>query len=253
MRGGVRRDLRPTVHADAELRVEQLDADLPVAPTRTLPGGQVVPLDLGLEPGESHVLSLRLGLDRDTRGDPVLPRDGTRVQLSAEVGVAALGGDYAFAALLARGEAWWPLAARHSLGVRAAGGVILGDAPRCDRIHVADVDRLLTPRVLGLTVATAGAPDLFGAGNADVVYGHVGGNLLVEYSFRWFRRARTIYGGDLLVAAGLWGLADADDPRGRGLGAALQLDPVIDAGLRLDTELGVFEFTVANALGRVAR
>ena len=249
-RAGARRDLLPTVHVDGELRVEQIVAALPAAPTRTRPDGSVVPIDLGLEAGTSRVVSLRFGLDRDTRSDPVLPRDGSRLQVTAELGATWLGGSYDFASVMARGERWWPVGARHSVGVRAAGGVILGAAPRFDRIHVADVDRLLTPRVLGMTVATAAAPDLLGTDNADVVYGDVGGNLLVEYSYRWFRRSKAVYGGDLFVAAGLWGLAATDESSGHD---ALPLDAVFDAGLRLDTELGVFEFTIANALGRVSR
>jgi hypothetical protein len=33
----------------------------------------------------------------------------------------------------------------------------------------------------------------------------------------------------------------------------MPVDLVLDAGLRIDTELGIFEFTIANALGRVPR
>ncbi len=255
IRAGARRDVLPTVHVDGELRIEALDAALPTAPTRTLPDGPAVAIELGLRRGSSRVVSLRFSLERDTRSDPVLPRDGSRLQLAAELGATLLGGSYDFTSLLARYERWWPLAPRHSIGVRAAGGVILGQAPRFDRIHVADVDRLLTPRVLGMTVATSAAPDLLGTDNAGVIYGDVGGNLLAEYTYRWFRRSKAVYGGDLFVAAGLWGLAEADElrVRDRGLAAALPIDAVIDAGLRLDTELGVFEFTLANALGRFSR
>ncbi len=254
-RVGARRDVLPTIHLDGELRIEAIDAALPTAPTRTLPDGQAVAIDLGLRQGASRVVSLRFGLERDTRSDPVLPRDGSRLQVAAELGATLLGGSYDFTSLLARYERWWPVAARHAVGVRAAGGVILGQAPRFDRIHVADVDRLLTPRVLGMTVATSAAPDLLGTDNADIVYGDLGGNLLVEYSYRWFRRSKAVYGGDLFIAAGIWGLADSDElrVRDRSLTAALPIDAVFDAGLRLDTELGVFEFTLANALGRVSR
>ncbi len=254
-RVGARRDLQPTLHLDASLRVEQIQATLPTAPTRTLPDGQVVAIDLGVRQGTSRVVSLRVGLDRDTRSDPILPRDGSRLQLEADLGASLIGGDYDFTVLLARYERWWPVAARHTVGVRTAGGVVLGQAPRFDRIHVADVDRLLTPRVLGMTVATAAAPDLLGTDNGDVVYGELGGNLMVEYSFRWFRRSQAIYGGDLFVAAGLWGLAETDGlrVRDRALADALPIDAVIDAGLRIDTELGVFEFTLANAFGRFSR
>lgn len=255
LRAGASYELTTVSELVADLRVEGIDAALPVAPTRTLPDGRVAAIDLGLRDGASQVVSLAVGLDRDTRPDPALPHAGTRVQLQAELGSTLLGGDYDFAALLGRYDRWWPLTSRSALGVRLAGGAILGDAPRFDRIHVADVDRLLSPRVLGMTTAVTAPLDLLGTDNAEALYGELGGNLVVEYAYRWWRRPRRIYGADAFVAVGLWGLTSADQLRVRDQAwyDALPVDAVIDAGLRIDTEIGVFEFTVANALGRVPR
>jgi hypothetical protein len=215
----------------------------------------VVALDLGLHRGTSRVVSLALGFDRDSRDDPVLPHSGSRVQARLELGSTLLGGSYDFGTVLTRYERWWPVEGRHTVGLRLAGGLVLGAAPRFDQIHVADVNRLLTPRIMGMTVATAAPPDFLGTDNADVVYGELGGNAIVEWSYRWFRRPRSIYGGDLFVATGAWALATDEQLRFRTGSAwnALPVDLVIDAGLRIDTELGVFEITVANALGRVPR
>ncbi len=254
-RVGARFDVRPTTGLTAELRVEGIDADVPVAPTRTLPDGRVVATDLGLRRGSSRVVSIGLGFDRDTRDDPVLAHAGSRVQARVELGSTLLGGSYDYSSLLGRYERWWAVRARHTVGLRIAGGVVLGSAPRFDRIHVADVNRLLTPRVMGMTVATAVPPDFLGTRNAEVVYGELGGNLIAEWAYRWFRRPRSIYGGDLFIAGGVWGLATDDQLRTRAGSAwdALPIDLVLDAGLRIDTELGVFEITIANALGRVPR
>lgn len=254
-RAGTSLELTTVSEVTADLRVEQIDAAVPVAPTRTLPDGRVAAIDLGLRRGVSRVVSLAVGLDRDTRPDPALPHQGTRLQLQAELGSSLLGGSYDFAVLLGRYDRWWPLATRHALGLRLAGGAVLGDAPRFDRIHVADVDRLLPPRVLGMTTAVTAPLDLLGTDNADALYGELGGNAVVEYAYRWWRRPRRIYGADLFVAVGVWGLATADElrVRDRAWWRALPIDAVIDAGLRIDTEIGVFEFTVANALGRVPR
>jgi len=239
----------------ADLRVEQIDADVPVAPTRTLPDGRVAAVDLGLRQGQSHVVSLAVGYDRDNRPDPALPHQGTRVQVQAELGSTLLGGSYDFAVLLGRYDRWWPINRRAALGLRLAGGAILGDAPRFDRIHIADVDRLLSPRVLGMTTALTAPLDVLGTDNAETLYGELGGNVVVEYTYRWWRRPHRIYGADAFVAVGLWGLTTADElrVRDRSWWSALPIDAVIDAGLRIDTEIGVFEFTVANALGRVPR
>ncbi|MCB9560476.1 MAG: BamA/TamA family outer membrane protein [Kofleriaceae bacterium] len=252
-RAGLTWDARALSRLSADLRVEAIDAELPVAPTRALPDGRITAVDLSLRPGSSEVVSLALGFDHDTRSDPVLPRHGGRFTAHVELGSTLLGGSYDFAVLLARWERWWPAGGRGAWGVRAAGGVILGDAPRFDRIHVADVNRLLTPRALGLVVSAQGSPDFLGAGTDDKVYGQVGGSGFVEYARPLFRRTRTIYGGDLFVGAGLWALADRDDLRVRDtpVWSALPVDLVVDAGLRLDTEIGIFELTIANALGRV--
>lgn len=254
VRGGPSFDLTPTLSFEAGARVELIDADVP-AGDRVLDDGRTIPLELRLVDGKSRVVSLAFGVDRDTRTDPVLPHDGTRVQAQVEVGSELMGGDYDFAVALARLEHWWPVRPRHALGLRIAGGAVLGDAARFDRIHVGDVNRLLTPRVMGMTVAAAPPPDFLGTDNGDALYGELGGNLIGEWSYRWFRRPKSIYGGDLFVAAGVWGLASEDAVTAVGASGwdALPVDLVLDAGLRIDTELGIFEFTIANALGRVPR
>jgi hypothetical protein len=62
-----------------------------------------------------------------------------------------------------------------------------------------------------------------------------------------------VYGGDLFFAAGLWALAETDDLRLRdaGIYKSLPMDIFVDTGIRLDTDVGVFELTVSNALGRL--
>lgn len=252
-RGTARFDLTSALTFDAGLRLERITTDLDAgAPIiRTLPDGDTREVDPALAAPVSEVTSLSLGIDLDRRDDPVLPRTGIRLQAQLEAGVQLLGSDYDFAVALARYESWFPLAPRHALGLRLAGGAVIGDAPRFDRIHVADVNRMLTPTIMGMTVAMAPPPDFLGTDNGDTVYGEVGGNLIVEWSYRWFRRPRAIYGGDLFIAGGLWGLYAENAVRDRSTGYPVDL--VIDAGLRIDTELGIFEFTVANALGRVPR
>lgn len=252
-RAGITWDVTALTRLSADVRVEAIDAELPTAPTRTLPDNRVVGVDLELRPGSSEVVALAVGIDRDTRSDPVLPRSGDYFAASAELGSTLLGGGYDFTGLFARYERWWAAGGKGAIGVRLAGGVVLGDAPRFDRIHVGDVNRLLTPRALGLVVSAEGSPDILGTGTADVTYGEVGGTAIVEYGRSLFRRGGRVYGGDWFVGGGLWALADGDDLalRDAGLWDSLPVDLVVDAGLRLDTELGVFELTIANALGRV--
>jgi outer membrane protein insertion porin family len=253
-RVGASYDVTALMRVTAAFRAEVIDADLPVAPTRVDEDGTIVPVDLHLVPDRSRVMTLSVSLDRDTRPDPVLPHDGSRVRVGAELGASMLGGSYDFVTMLASYERWWPLReGRHAVGLKLAGGVIIGEAPRFDRIHLGDVNRMVTPRALGLVVSASGAPSFLGTRRNESPYGEVGGSAVVEYVAKLWRGGKHIYGGDLFIGAGLWTLADRDDYRVRA-GAvrdALPLDLVIDAGLRVDTEIGIFELTMANALGRV--
>jgi hypothetical protein len=252
-RGGVTWDATALTQLSAGLRLEAIDAALPVAPTRTLDDGRVVGVDLFVRPGSSTVVSVDLGFDRDTRSDPVLPRSGDDFAIQAELGSTLLGGSYDFARILARYEHWWPSGRAGAIAARLSGGRVIGDAPRVERLHVGDVDRMLEPRTLGLVVSGEGSPDLLGTGTAGIDYGEVGGSAFVEYSRRLFRRHSIVYAGDWFIGGGRWGLTDREDLalRDARVWKSLPIDLVLDAGVRLDTEIGIFELTFANALGRV--
>ena len=235
-------------------RFEHIDADVPAAPTRTLDDGTVVPVDLHLLNGSSHVSSVSAGYDHDTRNDPVLPHDGAHLQLAAEVSLAQLGSSYDFASLLARYDRFWSVGGTrgNTIALKLAGGIVLGNAPRFDLIHVSDVDRMLTPRALGLVLAANSPPNFLGTRRPDEVYGNIGASAMVEYGVPLFRGGKHIYGGDVFIAAGLWGLTNTSQLqlRDNSVWQSLPVDLMFDAGLRLDTDLGIFEFTLANALGR---
>jgi outer membrane protein assembly factor BamA len=238
------------------LRLETIDATLPAAPVRALADGTPVAVDLHLDPGTSRVVTLSLGIDHDTRPDPILPHAGSLAALSAELGSTLLAGSYDFATIFGRFDHYWPLGSgHHAVAVKLTAGVVVGDAPRFDRIYIADVDRMLTPRALGLVLSTAAPLAILGTRTDKPTYGDLGGSATVEYAFQLFRWSgkQRMYGGDAFVGAGVWGLAERTDLRARdaGLFAALPLDLYADAGLRLDTDFGVFELTIANALGRL--
>ena len=251
-RAAVTYDITVLSRVSAGVRVEQLVAATPLAPTLTLPDGEVTPLDLHLERGESRVVTTGLTFDRDTRPDPILPHRGGHVVLSGELGASVLGGDYDFGLVFGRYEHYWPLlGGAHALGLKLSGGVVLGDAPRFDRIHISDVNRMLTPRALGMVLSAAAPLDIIGARGERSTYGDVGGSANLEYAFELFRGSgkNRVYGGDVFVGAGLWGLGERADLRGPS--GTLPIDVYADAGVRIDTDVGVFEVTIANALGRL--
>ena len=255
-RVGLTYDATELSRISAGLRAEAVDTTLPVAPTRTLPDGRIVDVDLHLDPGESRIITAGIGFDRDTRADPILPHSGGRITASAEVGSAALGGSYDFATMFARYEHWWPFRnERTALGLRLAGGVVIGDAPRFDRIHISDVDHMLTPRALGLVLSNAAPLDVLGTKPEKPSYGEIGSSATLELTSQLFRGSgkNRVYGGDWFIGAGLWALGQTDELRLRdsGVWKSLPVDVYIDAGVRIDTDVGVFELTISNALGRV--
>lgn len=255
-RGGMTYDITALSRLSAGLRLEQIDAELPTAPTQTLPNGEISNVDLHLQNGGSHVVTLSAGFDRDTRPDPVLPHAGGRFTAALELGSAAIGSSYDYATFFARYEHWWPFhREHHTFGIRLAGGLVLGNAPRFDRIHVSDVDHFLTPRALGLVLSTASPFDVLNTRDDKPSYGDLGASATAEYAIQLFRGKgkNRVYGGDLFFAAGLWGLAENDDLhlRDSSVYSSLPIDVFADAGIRLDTDIGVFELTFSNALGRL--
>lgn len=232
---GVSWDLTRPSRVIAELRYERVDA----AP----PAGE----DLFLLPGVSHVTSLGVAFARDTRPDPILPYAGDETRLSVELGDELIG-DYRYLRARGRYARWFPVAGvSHVLSVHLAAGLVVGDAPRFYRFHPGDWNVLLAPRPLDLVVSTQPSWDFFGTDVNAVPYGEVAGRAQLEYSYRLFRRSGRIYGGDVYVGAGLFGLGRRGDldrwP--------WPVDLVFDAGLRLDTQIGIFELGLANGIGRI--
>ena len=255
-RWGATYDVTKRTRLSAQVRLEAVNTQLPSAPSRTLPDGRDIRVDLHLDPGESRVVTAGFGYDRDTRSDPILPHTGGRLTAAIELGSSAIASDYDFATVFARFEHWWPLRdQRHTIGMRIAGGLVLGDAPRFDRIHIADVNRMLTPRALGLVLSNAAPLEILNTRNDKPTIGEVGGIASIEYAAQLFRGTgrRRVYGGDFFFGAGLWALAETDGvPRAdASVWRDLPVDLYIDAGVRIDTDLGIFELTVANALGRL--
>jgi hypothetical protein len=243
-------NLTPLTRVALDGRYEAVRADLPAAPVRTRPDGTTEPIDLHLEDGASRVVTLAASIERDSRPDPVLPYAGTHLALTAEVAVPGAS-SYRYATVLGRYEQWWRVTARGVVSAHLAAGATFGDTPRFDRLYVGDLARYLSPRALGLVVAAAPPVDAFGMGTDEVTYGELGGIAEVQWAYQLFRGGDRVHGGDLFVGAGVWGLAERrGDARALDLGG---LDVLLDAGLRLDTEVGVFELSIANGVGRLPR
>ena len=78
--------------------------------------------------------------------------------------------------------------------------------------------------------------------------------VLVEYAIPIWRRRGFVYGGDAFLGVGLLGVASPGDfiPPGSSGVDALPIDLTGDLGIRLDTYIGIFTISIANALSRVS-
>jgi outer membrane protein insertion porin family len=221
-------DFAPLLRVSADLRYEVV-----TAPDDVLGGTRILP-------GRSHVATATFGFESDNRPDPILPYDGHRFAFAFEMGA----GDYEFGRALVSYGIWRPLGERHALGLLLSGGLIIGQSPRFDQFYVGDLNPLLSPRALDLLVSTRRSLDVFRTEADKVLVGDLYAGGAVEYAYRLFRGPKTIYGGDLFVSVGAYGL-------GSRAPFSAPVDLTVNLGLRLDTFIGVFELSLGNALGRL--
>jgi outer membrane protein insertion porin family len=250
---GAGRSLGHQVRVFADFREEAVSATFPGTRVRLLDDGLTTqPIDFEVRQGGSRVGSLTLTIDYDTRSDPVLPRSGGRLVASLEGAHAILGSSYDFVKGQVQASVYQRMPHGHALGFHLFAGGITGDAPYFDRFFVGDLNLLLPRRALGINFSTLPSRNVLGTAIAGHRYDDFAGRLLVEYAIPIWRRHGFVYGGDAFAAFGLFALAESDDFHGpdRFDWSHLPIDLTGDIGLRLDTYVGVFTVSIANALSR---
>ena len=239
---GVGKDFRSRVHVGLDFREEALTTDLPNVPS----------VDFMVKDGASQLGTVTGSVDLDTRSDPILPRSGMRLALAMEVATGLLGSSYHYVKTTAEASFYHPMPRGHALGFHLFGGAIAGDPPYFDRYFIGDLNLLLPRRALGINFSTLPSRDLLDTSIAHHRYDHYAARVLVEYAVPIWRRRGFIYGGDAFVGVGLLGMASPGDfvpPGDSGLDS-LPIDLTGDLGLRLDTYVGIFTISIANALSR---
>ena len=250
---GVGAVLSRTTYVLAEARFEAVRAALPSLRDRTSGQGAAQPIAFLVREGSSRLGSLALTLVLDSRTDPVLPRAGQHLVVSLEAATPACASQYTYLKATAQGSLYFPLSVGHVIGVHGLLGGVLGDAPYFDRFFVGDLNLLLPPRAFGINFSTQPSRDFLGTAVADHRYDKLAGRLLLEYAVPLWQRHRFFYRGDVFAAFGIFAVTNPDDLRrgGASLGQRLPADLTADLGLRLDTYIGIFTLSVANALGRL--
>lgn len=249
---GVGKTLSPSLRLFADLRQEFVRAALPATTTQLLPDGSARPIDFKIHGGASRVASLTLTVDYDTRSDPILPRAGVHLAASVEGAPSGGPGSYGFVKAVGQASQYWRMPRGHALGLHLLGGAIGGEAPYFDQFFIGDLNLLLPRRALGINFSTLPSRNFLGTGIAGHRYDNFEARVLVEYAIPVWRRNGYLYGGDLFIAVGALGLASrADFDRAGGMTwSTAPIDLTGDLGLRIDTYVGVFTISVANALNR---
>lgn len=236
------------------LRIEGIDADLPIGMVRVYPDGTTSGINYHLNPGTSFLSSIVAGFTRDKRDEAVLPTRGYRFDVSGELASQIMGSSYSFAKVVANYRHWWPLPRwTHSISLELLGGLIVGNSPLFCKFFIADLNPLLPQRALDLNFSTLPSVNLFNTVIDSMRYEDVAAKIALEYSVTFFRRKSIFYRGNFFVRVGTFALFSREHLRQRetSLRASVPVDFTLDAGVQLDTAVGIFTISVANALGRI--
>jgi outer membrane protein assembly factor BamA len=246
-------DLARYTRMYVDYRGESIESDVPSGAVRITPSGAGEPIQFGISKGESVLSLLAVSLERDTRSDPVLPQRGSLFAVAGELSSGLLGSTYDYFKLVARYDHYFPVRWGHIFSLQLRGGVVFGQAPFFERFFIGDFNDLVPSRALGLNFSTLPSRDIFGTSIDSKRYEEIALRTSVEYIIPWFRGGRFAYGGDFFFNLGLILLTSRAELRlrDRPLSESIPVDLTVDAGLRLDTRIGIFRFSIGNGLGRI--
>ena len=236
-----------------DFRAEAVRSDVPAGAVWRQPSGRVELIAFDIARGDSVLSLLSVHLDYDSRSDPVLPERGTLLSVGADMATPLLGSSYSYVKLTANYLRSVPLPWGHGLTLGLLAGVIFGEAPFFEQFFIGDINDLVPGRSLGLNFSTMPSRDFLGTSIDSRRYEELALRATVEYVIPWFRGGRFAYRGDLFFKIGLFFLGSKDQLalRDRGFAEAVPADLTIDAGVRLDTRVGVFRISIGNGLGRI--
>ncbi len=237
----------------ATYRGEAVKADVPSGAVRHLPEGGGHPINFDIINGHSFLSGISVSVERDTRSDTVLPGSGSLFTFSGDLSSVILGSSYNYGKFSASYQVFFPLSWGHAWSVQGFGGVLFGEAPFFEKFFIGDFNDLVPGRSLGLNFSTLPSRNIFKNSIVSKRYEKIALRVMGEYIIPWFRGGEYFYGGDFFFNVGLLSLFSQDDYelRDRSVLESVPLDLTFNAGLRLDTRIGIFHFSLGNTLGRI--
>jgi outer membrane protein assembly factor BamA len=251
---GIGHDLTVASAFQLNYHLEQIDATVPTVASH-LRGDRREPVDFSVLGGKSVLSSLRGRFVYDTRDAPFLASKGTLASLAITVGAAPLGSDYAYQKAELSLSHWFRLPWKHVVRVEAFAGAIAGGAPFFDKFYVGDFTDFLPDRMLELSPDRRRPPNFLNTDIVEVRYGDYAAKLSAEYRVDLYRGRGSIYGIDLFLSGGIYGVAThrdlSDPPSGYGGFRRVPIDLTTNLGLRIDTSVGGITLAFSNLLGFV--
>lgn len=252
---GFGRDLSISTQLWFYYRLETIEARRPILASEDRGQGPE-PIEFDIRRDRSVLSSIRTSFQLDTRDHPFLPTRGWLVTTWGEFAMAPLGSDYDYQRFDVSASRWWQVRGTpHTLRLQLFAGAETGTVPFFEQYYVGDFTDFRAPRMLGLNFERRPPPDVLGTVVKEQRYGHYAAKLGFEYRIPVYRGVRSVYGIDLFLGAGIWGLINRRDimkmpPGYHGL-ERLPVDLTGNVGFRMDTSAGGITFAFSNILGFV--
>ncbi len=250
---GTGQDIGNALRYTLDWQGELIDVStMPDAATE-LRGDEVVPIDFSINPDQSWMSMVRFGLSYDRRNNPALTTSGLWINFRGDLATQVLLSDYDFVRLQLQVRHWFALPWKHVLRVGAYGGVIFGRAPFFYKFYVSDLSDLLPSRMLELNFDRRTPPSLLGTSVKEMRSEDIAARVDLEYAYPLHRASKGTRAVDLFLGGGLYFLASRRDlevsiPGYDGF-SSIPIDLTFDFGVRIDTDVGVFQVAFSNLLG----
>ena len=177
-----------------------------------------------------------------------------RIALSLEVASGLFGSSYNYVKGVVEASFYRPMPRGHALGFH----LFVGRNRRRRAVLRSVLHRRSEPAAAaagaGHQLLDAASRNLLNTSIASHRYDEYAARALVEYAIPIWRRRGFVYGGDAFAPSvcSAWPARATSSRRANRASTSLPIDLTGDLGIRLDTYVGIFTISIANALSRIS-